>query len=359
MVDRVRMDRVIAKVAPGTPLRDALGRMLRAGRGALLVLGNGPELAPLLSGGFRIDAPFTPQRAAELSKMDGAIVLDEAADTIHWANVQLMPDPSIPTAESGTRHRTAERVARQTGLAVISVSASMKIVTLYVEGQRHVLSEVPTVLARANQALGVLERYRARFDQAVRVLNALELADQTTQRDVVLALARGELLHRLSRELDHILIELGTDGRLVALQSGELMSGVETERLLLVRDYHVPRAGQTANRALDAALLALAELPSADLLEPAAVAGALNLPRGPEELDAPVAPRGYRLLSKVPRLSSYAVRAIVARFGTLPRLMAAGPDELDDIEGVGANRAKAVREGLTRLADAGVDGRYV
>jgi diadenylate cyclase len=358
-MDRVRMDRVIAQAAPGTPLRDALGRMLRAGRGALVVLGNGSVLTPLLSGGFRIETPFTPQRCAELSKMDGAIVLDEVAGTILWANVQLMPDPDTPTEESGTRHRTAERVARQTGLAVISVSASMKIVTLYVDEQKHVLSEVATVLDRANQALGVLERYRARFEQAIRVLNTLELSDQATHRDVVLALGRSELLHRLARELDHMLIELGTDGRLVALQSGELMSGVETERLMLVRDYHVPRAGETASQALDAALLKLAELPSAELLEPAALAGALNLPRGPEELDAPIGPRAYRLLSKVPRLSSFAVRAIVARFGTLSQLLAAGPDELDDIEGVGANRAKTVRDGLARLADTGIDGRYV
>jgi len=225
-----RLAALIAQVAPGTVLRRGLERMIRANTGGMIVLGDSPNLRALLSGGFRIDVLVTAQRLSELSKMDGAIVLDAEAATILWANVQLMPERAIPTAESGTRHRTTERVARQTGLTVIAVSKSMRVVTLYAGTERYVVPELTAVHARAEQALQAIERYRARFDQAVGTLNRLELTDKVTLRNVVQVLTSGELLTRLAAELGEHVAELGTEGRLLALQADQLLAGLEAKR---------------------------------------------------------------------------------------------------------------------------------
>ncbi len=166
----------LARVAPGTPLRDGLERILRGRTGALIVLGSDRTIDQLCSGGFDIGINFTPTGLRELAKMDGAIICDKEASRIVRAAVQLVPDPSIETQESGTRHRTAERVAIQTGVPVISVSQSMQIIALYVNGLRHVLEGSEKVLARANQALATLERYRSRLDQVTSSLSALELS---------------------------------------------------------------------------------------------------------------------------------------------------------------------------------------
>jgi diadenylate cyclase len=376
-----RLEAVIAKVAPGTTVRHGLERILRASHGSLIVLGDSPELRPLLSGGFRIDVLVTAQRLSELAKMDGAMVLDADAKTILWANVHLMPDRSIPTVESGTRHRTAERVARQTGLTVISVSQSMKVVTLYAADERYVVPDLTTLHGRANQAMQALERYRARFDEAVRTLDGLEVSDAATLRDVVGVVARGEMLHRLAVELDRHIAELGTEGRLLRLQADELMAGVDVERLMLMRDYLVgrpdvrrpdaarsngvrPGAEPVLDRthadgqgppAAEALLLRLAELSPQALLEPGALARTLQLPAEDDELDVGIEPRGYRLLSKVPRLHARTVEQLVERFGSISKILAAGPQEMDGIDGIGANRVKVLREGLMRLAD--VDAR--
>ena len=195
-----RLLEVLRQVAPGTALRPGLERILRANTGALVVLGSPPAVEALFTGGFQIDVPFTAQRLSELAKMDGAMVLDEHAARILWANVHLMPDPSIATVETGTRHRTAERVARQAGVPVISVSHSMRTITLYVEEWRHVLEDVGSVLSRANQAVATLEHYRARFDEASAALDARELHGQATLRDVLALLGRAELVCRVAGE---------------------------------------------------------------------------------------------------------------------------------------------------------------
>ncbi len=222
-----RLLEVLRQVAPGTALRPGLERILRANTGALVVLGSPPQVEALFTGGFQIDVPFTAQRLSELAKMDGALVLDETATRILWANVHLMPDPAIPTVETGTRHRTAERVARQAGVPVISVSHSMRTITLYVEDWRHVLEDVGAVLSRANQAVAALAHYRARFDEASAALDARELHGQATLLDVLTLLGRAEMVRRVARELEQYVAELGSDGRLLRLQLEELSAGVD------------------------------------------------------------------------------------------------------------------------------------
>ncbi len=344
---------VLAKVAPGTALREGIDRIIRSGKGAIIVLGLDDSVAPLLSGGFKMSTKFTAQRLSELAKMDGALVLDDDAENVLWANVHLVPDPGIATAETGTRHRTAERVARQTGKPVISVSESMRLVSLYLNTQKHVLEEISSVLFRANQALSTLERYRNRLDEVSSALSALEVENVVTLRDVLSVLQRAEMVRRISDEIEAYVAELGTDGRLLRLQLEELMFGVEAERQLVVRDYLPDR-----RRKMSAVLEALDAIPAQALLDLSNLAEALGYGAAEEGVDQPVQPRGYRLLSRIPRLPESVIEKLVARFGSLERLMDASLEELDEVEGIGEARARSIREGIARLAETSILERY-
>ena len=343
---------VLAMLAPGSPLREGIERIIRAGRGALMVIGWTPEVEPLVSGGFVIDIGATSQRVAELAKMDGALVLDADASRVLRANVHLVPDPTIPTSETGTRHRSAERTARQTGLPVITVSESMGMVNLYYGDRKHVVEEVSALLFRANQALSTLERYRSRLDEVAAMLSAREVEDAVSVRDVVLTLQRAEMLRRIAHEVADHVVELGSEGRLIQLQLDELVSSVADERELIVRDYLADR-----RRKLPRVLDDVAALSTDALLDTERVAAILGY--ADDELEKPVTPRGYRLLSRIPRLPATVVERLVDRFGTLPRIMEATISELDDVEGVGESRARSIQDGLRRLAEATLLERYV
>jgi diadenylate cyclase len=311
------------------------------------VLGTPPQVESLFTGGFRIDVPFTAQRLSELAKLDGAMVLDEAATRILWANVHLMPDKGVPTVETGTRHRTAERVARQTRVPVISVSHSMRTITLYVDGWRLLLEGVAAVLSRANQAVATLEHYRARFDEAAAALDALELQGTARLRDVLTLLGGAELVRRVAGELEQHVAELGVDGRLLRLQLDEQTAGVGEAKLLAVRDYLRPRPGWDAAEVL----AELGRLTPEELVDPVSMGKALDLTGDPEALDAVVVPRGHRLLAQVPRLPPEVVERVVERFGSLKVILAVGVEDLEEAEGVGPAQARQLREGLKRLAD--------
>jgi diadenylate cyclase len=345
----------LEKVAPGTPLRDGLERILRAETGALVVLGDSTTVELVSNSGFRIDEDFTPQRLSELAKMDGAIVISPDGGKIVRANVHLVPDPSIPTAESGTRHRTAERVARQTGFPVVAVSQSMKIVTLYLDSTKWILEEVPAVLTRANQALQTLERYKQRLNEVSANLLALEVEDLATLRDAITVVQRIEMVRRIAAEVDALVVELGAEGRLLRLQLDELMGGVEQERRMLIRDH----VAQRRLRSLETVLNELSEMSGPDLLDASMIAKVLGHPSTPEGLDGASSPRGYRLLSRIPRLPPTVVDRIIAAFTRLPKVMAATTEDLLAVEGVGAARAASVKEGLVRLAESSILDRYV
>jgi diadenylate cyclase len=347
----------LAAVAPGTPLRDGLERILRGNTGGLIVLGYDRGVEALCTGGFRLDVEFSPTRLRELAKMDGAIVVGDDLLRIVRAAVHLVPDPTIPTEESGTRHRTAERVARQTGYPVISVSQSMRIIVLYVDSRRYVVDDSAAILSRANQALATLERYKLRLDEVAGTLSALEIEDLVTVRDAMAVTQRLEMVRRIAGEIEGYVVELGTDGRLLALQLDELMAGVEAERELVIRDY-VPLGGRRT-RTTEDVLPDLDGLSATELLELPAIAKVVGFPSNADSLDAPVSPRGYRLLAKVPRLPRTVVDRLVEHFGSLQKLLAAGIDDLQAVEGVGETRARGVREGLSRLAESSILERYV
>src|SRR4051812_21947310 len=351
----LRLRATLASIAPGTPLRDGLERILRGRTGALLVLGSDKTVDSISTGGFTLDIPFTPTALRELAKMDGALVLDRDISRIHRANVHLMPDHTIPSEETGTRHRTADRVAKQTGFPVISVSQSMQIIAVYVGEIRYVLEDSGQILSRANQALATLERYKLRLDEVSSTLSALEIEDLVTTRDVAVVAQRLEMVTRIASEIEDYVLELGTDGRLLSLQLDELVTGVDNERELVVRDY-LPTSRR--KRTHEEVLADIEGLSPTDLVDVAAVADALGLGSN-EHLDAAIAPRGYRLLAKVPRLPGAVVDRLVDHFGNLQKLLSASIDDLQAVEGVGELRARSVREGLSRLAESSILERYV
>ena len=342
----------LAAVAPGTPLREGLDRILQANMGALIVVGDGPEVLAICSGGFLLDAEFSPPRLSELAKMDGAIILAPDASRIARANVHLVPSPNVPTTETGTRHRTAERVARSIDVPVISVSEDMSVIAVYRNDVKHPLEPPQRLVARANQAL---QRYKNRLDTVSGALSALEVEDLVTVRDVVTVLQRAEMVRRIAEEIDGYIVELGVDGRLALLQLEELMGGVEDDRRLVIQDY----LQEERSWHLDQAMEKLGALSTEEeLLDLKAVASVLHLPGDASELDASLQPRGYRLLSKIPRLPESIVEKIVARFGTLQKILRATVDDLDEVEGVGEVRARAIKDGLSRLAETSILDRY-
>jgi diadenylate cyclase len=353
-----RVREVLAMVAPGTALRDGLERILRGRTGGLIVLGWDRTVEQVANGGFVLNMDFSATRLRELSKMDGAIVLDAEAQTIVRAAVQLMPDPNLPTEETGTRHRTADRVSRQTGRPVISVSKSMNSVAIYVDGHRHVLENSGEILSRANQGLATLERYKSRLDEVSGTLSALEIENLVTVRDVCVVAQRAQMVRRIRRVVANYVLELGTEGRLLSLQLNELVAGVDAERVLLVRDYLVP-ANNRRRRGVDQALEALDSLSEGDLLELGKVGGALGFADTPEALESSVSPRGFRLLARVPRLPEVITDRIVGHFGGLQKLLAATTEDLQQVEGVGEARARSVRDGVSRLAEASILDRFV
>jgi DNA integrity scanning protein DisA with diadenylate cyclase activity len=229
----------LALVAPGTPLREGLDRVLQAKRGALVVVGDDPSVLSICTGGFLLDAEFTPQRLSELAKMDGAVILTPDASRIARANVHLMPRASIPTSETGTRHRTAERVARSLDVAVVTVSEAMATVTVYRGPHRHTLQRTGRLVDRASQAISAAERFKSRFDLALALLSTLEVEDTVSVSDVVAVLQPGEMVLRFTQEVEGYLVELGEDGRLIRLQIQELAAGVEETMRLVALDYVV------------------------------------------------------------------------------------------------------------------------
>lgn len=336
---------VFELLAPGTELREAVEQILSGRTGALIIIGDLLEVLRISDGGIKVDCPLTAARLTELTKMDGAILVDEKKDRILMANVQLNPSPKIKTSETGMRHRTAERVSRQTNALAIAISQRRSIVSLYLKGHKYVLPQIEVLLGKANQALQTLERYRERFDKMSSNLTHLEFADVATLADVVSTIQRGEMAARIAREVERYVVELGVEGRLIKMQLEELASGLEEERLMLIRDY--VKNEKNSERTLKT----LANFSLEELLDPVRVAQALGYDGDLEKMEETLRPRGYRVLRKIPRLPLGVVSKIVEKFKSLLKITEATTDELDDVEGVGEVRARAIQQGLERLKE--------
>jgi diadenylate cyclase len=341
-------------VAPGTPLREGIDNIIHARTGGLIVVAEPEDVSYLFSGGLRLDVDYTPGLLYQVAKMDGAIVMPPSAEKIMWANVQLMPDPTILSMETGTRHRTAERVSKQTKALVIAISQRRDVVSLYIEGIKYILEDIPTVLSKANQGLATLEKYRARLDQVAGRLTALEFAGGVVLYDVLSVLQRAELVTRMATEVERYIVELGTEGRLIEMQLEDSVVGVMAERAALVRDY----CSVDSEREIERAIAELAEMGHTELLDFGRLAELLGYDRKTNTLDYAVTPRGYRALSGVPRLPRLVAQKIVNHFGDLESLLAASDADLEGIEGVGDTRAKEIREGIRRLQEVDIVDRY-
>lgn len=339
--------KILRMVAPGTVLRDGIENILRAKTGGLIVVGATESVLALMDGGFSIKCPLTPSNIYELAKMDGAIIVSEDLRQIEFANTDLNPDHTIPTSETGTRHRTAERVAQQTGQLVICISQRRNVITLYQGSLRYSLQDIGVILTKANQAIQTLEKYKSVLDQSLTNLSAMEFEEMVTLQEVTLVLQRFEMVLRIKAEIRRYISELGSEGRLISMQLDELVAQVDEEAYLLVKDYARVRVDGTPHQVLSA----LHELDSGELLDGALVARMLGYPSVANIGEESVTSRGYRILNKIARLPQPIIENLVGRFQNLSAILNASIEELDEVEGIGLVRARVVRDGLRRIRD--------
>lgn len=347
--------KILELIAPGTAFREGLENVLRARTGGLIVVADSPQVMTTRDGGFEINSEFTPANLYELAKMDGAIMLSHNAKRILYANAHLIPDPGIISVETGTRHRTAERLAKQTGELVIAISQRRNVITLYKGSRRYVMQETNVILAKANQAVQTLEKYRKVLEQVLSTLTTLEFEDAVTVADVVKVIQRTEMVFRIVHEIERYVSELGIEGRLIRMQMEELMTNVFEEYLLVMRDYW----NNTVQFAYDPKGVMLNNWLPGDLLDLGAIADALGYAPPSHTLDTVIHVRGYRVLRKIPRLPLAVIENLVKEFGDFQQILGASIEELDDVEGIGEVRARSIKEGLSRLSEQAVLERYL
>lgn len=338
--------RYLQMLAPGTLFRVGIENVLHANTGGLIVVGDSPELMNLVSGGFRIDCEFTPARLYELAKMDGAIIMNHDASRILIANAQLDPDPNLHSNETGIRHRTAERVARQTGGLVVAISQRRRVVTLYQGNTTFRLRELATILVKANQALQTLEKYRNVLIRELQRLGGLEFEDMVTVSEVCEVLLRSIKVLHIAQEIENYSAELGTEGRLVKMQLEELVANVHEEALFIIQDY-----SNSAERSPQDIMNNLLRGFEEDISDSVYIARMLSLGSTTSHLDQLVSPRGYRLLQKLPRIPLPIIENLVDRFGLLSHILRASIEELDEVEGIGEVRARSIKNGLKRMQE--------
>jgi diadenylate cyclase len=344
---------VLQFIAPGTPIREGIDNVLRANTGGLIVVGFNDKVRDIVDGGFQINCPFSPSYLYELAKMDGAIILNELGNTILIANAHLAPDSNIQATETGMRHRTAERVARQTKALVIAISQRRNVITLYQGNFRYALKEIGVILTKANQAIQMLEKYKAVMEQSIVNLSLLELEESVTYNDLLLVLHRFEMVLKIKNELLTYLNELGTEGRLIRLQMNEILTNLEKETALIIKDYSFER---TIN-AWDA-LNRMQVLTNSGTIEDGVLLKMLGY-QGYIHLDENKHPRGYRILNKIPRLPTVIIENIITSFKTLSKVLTASVEQLDDVEGIGEVRAKKIKEGFNLIKERLYTERYI
>lgn len=355
IIDKGLVAESLKIVAPGTILRDGLENIVRAKTGALIVVGDKDGVMDIVDGGFKINSEISPANLYELAKMDGAIVLSNDCRRILIANAQLVPDPSISTKETGTRHKTAERVAKQTGELVISISQRRNVISLYKGNYKYVLRDVSEILNKANQAIQTLEKYKVVLNQAMINLSALEFENLATVFDATKVLQRTEMVMRIAREIERYILELGNEGRLIQMQLEELTNDVEDDGINIIKDYYVNKENVNVETIIDQ----LRSIDSEELLDLAIIAKLLGYEEGVNALDLTVSPKGYRILSKIPRIPSNVLDNAIQMFNSLEQILKASISQLDAVEGIGEVRARSIKEGLRRLQEQSMVDRHI
>lgn len=338
---------ILKLVAPGTDIRQGLDNILKAKTGALIVVGDSKDVLDIVDGGFSLNIEYSPSRLYELAKMDGAIILSSDLKRILFANAQLIPSYTIETKETGTRHKTAERTAKQTGQLVISISQRRSIITIYKGNLRYVLEETSRILEKANQALQTVEKYKKVFDSKINLLNEYEFNDIVTLDNVLTAIQRVEMTIRMADEVKKRIVELGEEGRLVKIQLDELIGGLTKEEKLIIKDYIAPGKKRTNDKIYNQ----LVELEYENLMKQQVVANLLGYEDFENYDELAVYPKGYRILNKIPRMPSNIVENLVKSFKTFQHILIADIPTLDEVEGIGEVRAKNIKQSLKRMQE--------
>lgn len=348
-------NKILRMVAPGTVLRDGIENILRAKTGGLIVVGATETVLSIMDGGFSIQCALTPAHLYELAKMDGAIIVSEDAKRVLFANTNLNPDHTIPTSETGTRHRTAERVARETGQLVVCISQRRNVITLYQGLFKYVLRDISVILTKANQAMQTLEKYKTVLNQELIDLSALEFEEAVTLDEVTTVLQLFETVLRIKAEIRRYITELGNEGRLVSMQLDELVANVDEQAYLLVKDYLNSEHDVTPHHVLSA----FHSMSSDELLEGTLMAKVMGYVPTVNLLEEVVPARGYRMLNKISRLPQPVIENLVEHFGILTNILSADIAELDEVEGVGTVRARMIRDGLRRIQEQVLIDRHL
>jgi len=306
---------VLKLISPGSVLRTAIDDILRAGMGALIVL-ESPRIEELIEGGFKVNSDLTPQKIVELAKMDGAIILSSDLKKIVHANVLLIPDTRIPTNETGTRHKAAERTAAQAETLVIAISERRKKISIYHGNLRYILQSTEDILRRATESLQILEKQREIFDELLSNLNVLEISGLVVVSDICAILQRISMIMKVSAMIDRYLIELGKEGLLIKMRLRELLKNVKNERGFILIDYNL------GEEKIDV----LSEFGFDELLNIENIAGIL-FSSSPEEK---IAPKGYRILNKT-NLITDEINNLIKALENLDNILSAEPEKLNEI----------------------------
>ena len=325
--------------------------ILKAKTGGLIVIGDTKEVLDLVDGGFNLNVDYTPSRLYELAKMDGAIVLSADLKRILYANAQLIPSPEISTNETGTRHRTAERTAKQTGEIVISVSQRRNVITIFKGDLRYVLQDSSKVITKANQALQTAEKYKKVFDDKLNLLNEYEFNDIVTLQNVIVCIQRAEMVLKVVDEVKRAIYELGEEGRLFQMQLDELFGNLAIEETLIIKDYIISSKKQNSEKTVDKALSSIRKLEREDLMKSQLIAKILGYEDFDNYEEVNVFTRGYRILSKIPRMPNNIVENLVKSFKSFQHIIQADIPALDEVEGIGEIRAKAIKQSLKRMQE--------
>ena len=338
---------VLKLIAPGTPIRNGLENILNAKTGALIAVADSDQVLQLVDGGFKLDVEFSAAKLYELAKMDGAIILSSDFKKILYANTQLIPSPEIYTNETGTRHRTAERTAKQTGALVISISQRRGIITLFRGNERYVLKDSAEVISKANQALQIVEKYKKVFDNKINMLNEYEFNDIVTLENVITVIQRAEMVKKISEEVTKAIDELGEEGRLLEMQLDETVGDLDKEELLLIKDYIAPAKKIEAEKVLEE----LKDIIYENLIKPDKIANLLGYEDFDNYDEVGVYTRGYRILNKIPRMPNTIVENLVQSFKSFQHILAADIQRLDDVDGIGEIRARTIKQSLKRMQE--------
>jgi len=338
---------ILKLIAPGTKIREGLENILKAKTGGLIVIGDTKEVLDIVDGGFNLNIDYTSSRLYELAKMDGAIILSEDLKKILYANAQLIPSPNISTNETGTRHRTAERTAKQTGKIVISVSQRRNVITIFKGDLRYVLQDSSRVISKANQALQTAEKYKKVFDDKLNLLNEYEFNDIVTLQNVIDCIQRAEMILKVVDEVNMAIYELGEQGRLFQMQLEELLGNLEEEETFIIKDYLVYKRKKNVDRALET----IRSMDLEELMNTQLMAKVLGYDDFENYEEVSVFTRGYRILNKIPRMPSNIVENLVTAFKSFQHIIQADIPTLDEVDGIGEIRAKAIKRSIKRMQE--------